>query len=45
MRGIGEQAGEGIVREIFSGNALEGLFAWLAAHDIDRQVSRTARRR
>jgi simple sugar transport system permease protein len=34
MRGIGEQAGEGIVREMFSGNALEGLFAWLAAHDI-----------
>ncbi|KAB0268317.1 ABC transporter permease [Microvirga brassicacearum] len=34
MRGIGEQAGEGIVREMFSGNALEGLFAWLAANDI-----------
>lgn len=34
MRGIGERAGEGIVREIFSGNALEGLFAWLAAHDV-----------
>jgi simple sugar transport system permease protein len=34
MRGIGEQAGEGIVREIFSGTALEGLFSWLAAHDI-----------
>ncbi|WP_210495454.1 ABC transporter permease [Microvirga antarctica] len=34
MRGIGEQAGEGIVREMFSGNALEGLFAWLAAKDI-----------
>ena len=26
MRGIGEQAGEGIVRELFSGNALEGSF-------------------
>ncbi|WP_112662208.1 ABC transporter permease [Microvirga flavescens] len=33
MRGIGDAAGEGIVREIFSGNALEGLFSWLAAHD------------
>ena len=39
MRGIGEQAGEGIVREIFSGNALEGLFAWLAANDSIAQVS------
>jgi len=34
MRGIGDQAGEGVVREIFSGNALEGLFAWLASHDV-----------
>ncbi|MBF9233340.1 ABC transporter permease [Microvirga alba] len=34
MRGIGDKAGEGLVREIFSGNALEGLFSWLAAHDI-----------
>jgi simple sugar transport system permease protein len=34
MRGIGEQAGEGFVREIFSGAALEGLFSWLAAQDI-----------
>ncbi len=34
MRGIGDQAGEGWVREIFAGNALEGLFSWLAAHDI-----------
>ncbi|GEO15412.1 ABC transporter permease [Microvirga aerophila] len=34
MRGIGEQAGEGLVREIFSGTALEGLFSWLAAHDV-----------
>jgi simple sugar transport system permease protein len=34
MRGIGDQAGEGFVREIFSGNALEGLFSWLAAHDV-----------
>jgi simple sugar transport system permease protein len=34
MRGIGEGAGEGVVRELFSGNALEGLFAWLAAHDF-----------
>jgi simple sugar transport system permease protein len=34
MRGIGEQAGVGLVREIFSGTALEGLFSWLAVHDI-----------
>jgi len=34
MRGIGDKAGEGFVRELFSGNALEGLFAWLAAHDV-----------
>jgi simple sugar transport system permease protein len=34
LRGIGEQAGEGVVREIFSGVAFEGLFSWLAAHDI-----------
>ncbi|MGO4706295.1 ABC transporter permease [Microvirga sp. 2MCAF38] len=34
MRGIGDSAGEGIIREIFSGNALEGLFSWLATHDI-----------
>lgn len=34
MRGIGDQAGEGIVREIFSGVALEGVFSWLAAHDV-----------
>lgn len=34
MRGIGDQAGQGFVREVFSGNALEGLFAWLAAHDF-----------
>jgi simple sugar transport system permease protein len=34
MRGIGDQAGTGIVREVFSGNALEGLFAWLAAHNV-----------
>ncbi|HEV2559385.1 MAG TPA: ABC transporter permease [Microvirga sp.] len=34
LRGIGERAGEGIVRELFSGVAFEGLFAWLAAADI-----------
>jgi simple sugar transport system permease protein len=34
MRGIGDQAGEGIVRELFSGVAFEGLFAWLAANDL-----------
>jgi simple sugar transport system permease protein len=34
MRGIGDQAGEGIIRELFSGNAFEGVFSWLAAHDI-----------
>ena len=34
MRGIGEQAGEGLIRELFSGVAFEGLFSWLAAHDI-----------
>jgi simple sugar transport system permease protein len=34
MRGIGEQAGEGIVRQMFSGNALEDLFVWLAAQDL-----------
>ncbi|EIM27025.1 ABC transporter permease [Microvirga lotononidis] len=34
MRGIGDQAGEGIVRELFSGVAFEGVFSWLAAHDV-----------
>ncbi|WP_445502091.1 ABC transporter permease [Microvirga sp. G4-2] len=34
MRGIGAQANEDVVREIFSGTALEGLFSWLAAHDL-----------
>ena len=34
MRGIGAQSGEDFVREIFSGNALEGLFSWLAANDL-----------
>ena len=34
MRGIGDQAGEGLIRELFSGVAFEGLFAWLAAHDV-----------
>jgi simple sugar transport system permease protein len=34
LRGIGDGAGDGFVRELFSGNALEGTFAWLAAHDL-----------
>jgi simple sugar transport system permease protein len=34
MRGIGDQAGEGIIRELFSGVAFEGVFAWLAANDL-----------
>jgi simple sugar transport system permease protein len=34
LRGIGEHAGEGPVREVFSGVAFEGLFAWLAANDV-----------
>jgi len=34
LRGVNDRAGEGLVREIFSGNALEGLFSWLAAHDV-----------
>ena len=33
MRGIGADS-ENVVREIFSGTALEGLFSWLAAHDL-----------
>jgi simple sugar transport system permease protein len=33
MRGIGERAGEGIVREMFSGVAFQGLFTWLADKD------------
>jgi simple sugar transport system permease protein len=34
MRGIGDQAGEGLIRELFSGVAFEGVFSWLAAQDI-----------
>ena len=34
MRGIGGQGESDLVREIFSGVALEGLFTWLAAHDL-----------
>ncbi|MBJ6125227.1 ABC transporter permease [Microvirga splendida] len=34
MRGIAGQADEGFIREIFSGNALEGFFSWLAADDL-----------
>jgi simple sugar transport system permease protein len=42
LRGIGERAGEGAVREIFSGVAFEGLFAWLAAHDITAKFANGA---
>lgn len=34
MRGIGDQAGDGLIRELFSGVAFEGGFSWLAAQDI-----------
>jgi simple sugar transport system permease protein len=34
LRGIGDQAGGGLVREIFSGVAFEDLFSWLAARDV-----------
>lgn len=34
LRGIGEAAGEGMLRALFSGNAFQGLFAWLAAHNL-----------
>jgi simple sugar transport system permease protein len=34
LRGIGDQAGEGLIREIFSGVAFEGLFSWLAEHSV-----------
>lgn len=34
LRGIGEKAGTGVVRELFSGQALEGLFAWLAQANL-----------
>lgn len=34
LRGIGEKAGTGVVREVFSGQALEGLFAWLAQANL-----------
>jgi simple sugar transport system permease protein len=34
LRGISEHAGEGPVREIFSGVVFEGLFSWLAANDV-----------
>lgn len=33
LRGIGDRAGEGMVRELFSGQALEGVFSWLAKAD------------
>jgi simple sugar transport system permease protein len=33
LRGIGERAGDGLIREIFSSQALEALFAWLAKAD------------
>lgn len=34
LRGIGDRAGDGVIREIFSGQALEGLFAWLAQANL-----------
>jgi simple sugar transport system permease protein len=34
LRGIGDSAGAGFVREMFSGVAFEGLFSWLAANDV-----------
>jgi simple sugar transport system permease protein len=34
LRGIGQSGGEDVVREIFSGVAFEGLFAWLAAQNV-----------
>jgi simple sugar transport system permease protein len=34
MRNIGTTAGEGFVREIFSGVAFEPFFMWLASHDL-----------
>lgn len=34
LRGIREQAGDGIVSELFSGVAFQGLFGWLASHDF-----------
>ncbi|RXT51324.1 ATPase [Bosea sp. Tri-44] len=34
LRGIGDKAGPGVVRELFSGQALEGLFAWLAQANL-----------
>jgi simple sugar transport system permease protein len=34
LRGIGQEAGHDFVREIFSGVAFQGFFAWLAAHDV-----------
>jgi simple sugar transport system permease protein len=34
LRGIGQQGSEDVIREIFSGVAFEGLFAWLAAQNI-----------
>jgi simple sugar transport system permease protein len=33
MRGIGADS-DSFIRELFSGTALEGLFSWLAAHDL-----------
>ncbi|WP_067333676.1 ABC transporter permease [Stappia indica] len=33
LRGVKEAAGDGLVLQLFSGDAFEGLFAWLAAND------------
>jgi simple sugar transport system permease protein len=38
MRGLHEAAGQGIIRSIFSGNALHGLFGWLSHHGVGGQL-------
>ncbi|WP_422679898.1 ABC transporter permease [Chelatococcus albus] len=34
LRGIGDAAGEGVLRSLFSGHAFQGLFSWLAANNL-----------
>jgi simple sugar transport system permease protein len=34
LRGIADAIPDGVVKAVFSGNAFEGLFAWLAARDL-----------
>jgi simple sugar transport system permease protein len=34
LRGVSDRAGDGFVRELFSGQAFEPLFAWLARADL-----------